>query len=230
MEHSNQYPKRTCHIHGDYIPFGSVFGRSLGAECPACEREKVIKFMVDRSGLSKRYLSATFESYQATTNEQRIALAAARDFTAKVLDGDDGHLLMLGMPGTGKTHLGCAIALAAMNGGKRAWYATARDVIREIRSTWNRSSEKTEVQIVNGFAEVPLLVLDEIGGQVGSDAEIASLFDVLDGRYANQLPSVVISNLGMEDLKAHLGARLIDRLRHHGKVITMTGESHRKAA
>lgn len=138
-----------------------MFGRSLGAECPACEREKVIKFMVDRSGLSKRYLSATFESHQATTNEQRIAFAAARDFTAKVLDGDDGHLLMLGMSGTCKTSPRLRDSTCSNERRKGVLVCDGSRCDPRNPLNPNRSSEKTEVQIVNGFAEVPLLVLDE---------------------------------------------------------------------
>ena len=227
---SNTYSALNCQEHGAYKPYGVVAGRQCGTQCPSCEKQKAIAKMTDISGIPARYLKTTFDSYKATTEEQSASLDCCRRFADEVLAGRDGHLLLIGKPGTGKTHLGCAVAHASISEGKLAWYGTARELIRVIRSTWARGSERSEASVIDDYARVPLLVLDEVGAQLGTESEILSLFDVLDGRYAAQLPTLVISNFDMASLKQHLGDRLIDRLRHNGRVITMTGESFRKAA
>lgn len=223
--------KMQCHIHGDYVPYGREGGFSHGMECPTCRRIQIIERLQKECGIHRRFMSATFETFKALTTEQKSALEACWTFANEVAEGSDGHLLLLGMPGTGKTHLGCAVGHACIDRLIRVQYLTARDLVREVRSTWGSgASGQKETDVMNRFAQVPLLVFDEVGAQQGTDAELSLMFDLLDKRYADELPTIVISNLGMADLKPFLGDRLIDRLRHNGRVVALTGDSHRKAA
>ena len=61
-----------------------------------------------------------------------------------------------------------------------------------------------------------------------SEAERVHLFDVLDGRYRDRKPTVLISNLDGKGFHECLGSRLFDRLTETGSaVITFEWESHR---
>ena len=63
--------------------------------------------------------------------------------------------------------------------------------------------------------------------QFGGDAELLRLFDVLNGRYETLRPTVLASNLSVEELTGCLGARLMDRLRENGVVVPFTWASER---
>ena len=72
-------------------------------------------------------------------------------------------------------------------------------------------------------------MLDEIGIQFGSDTERMYLFEVVNRRYENALPTVLISNLDRDKFRDEVGERVIDRLREDGgRMIAFSGESFRK--
>jgi DNA replication protein DnaC len=103
------------------------------------------------------------------------------------------------------------------------------DLVRKIKETWSRGSDISEQQIIDQFASVDLLVLDEVGIQFGTDTEKLFMFDVIDLRYQRNLPTVLISNLAVEDIANAVGSRVVDRLRENGgKYIAMKWDSKRK--
>lgn len=84
--------------------------------------------------------------------------------------------------------------------------------------------------MISDLASVPLLVVDEIGVGMGSEAELVQLFDVIDRRYQLANPLVLVSNLPVPDLRAALGDRLHDRVRENSTVVPCNWASHRGPA
>jgi DNA replication protein DnaC len=64
-----------------------------------------------------------------------------------------------------------------------------------------------------------LLLLDEVGVQFGSEAEMIQLTEVLDARYSAMKPTLVISNCDRAGLEKFLGVRAVDRLRDNGGML-----------
>jgi DNA replication protein DnaC len=65
------------------------------------------------------------------------------------------------------------------------------------------------------------LILDEVGVSFRSEAEKTQLFDVLDGRYREMRPTVIVSNLNAKDLQECLGPRIFDRLMEAGSTVVI---------
>lgn len=231
--------------HGSYE--GYWHGDTARGSCPICradeeqearqraEHVRVSTFnnLMRRSGIPPLFQEATLDSYVATTAEQRAALAACREFVDSVQMRQWGAPWLVGTVGTGKTHLACAMAAAYMwkfiNGdrGSVALYTTPRAITRNLRSTWRRDSDVTEDQVLDLFAGAGLLILDEVGASVASESETAQLSELLDLRYGNRLPVLLVSNLPPKEIRGALGERAYDRLRQGAKVITCTWPSHR---
>ncbi|MGC8384980.1 ATP-binding protein [Pseudomonas aeruginosa] len=73
-----------------------------------------------------------------------------------------------------------------------------------------------------------LLILDEVGVQYGKEAELVTLFDVMNARYSACKPSIVLSNLTLEEIEVFLGQRVMDRLRENGgRAVSFNWESER---
>lgn len=99
-----------------------------------------------------------------------------------------------------------------------------------IRDTWRRDSQFTEIQVLSEFANVGLLILDEVGVQYGTDAEQVSLFDIIDKRYRDLMPMILLTNLNKKGMKDFLGDRSFDRLRECGSWTVFDWESKRTKA
>lgn len=237
---------RQCEAHGEYTASPVALGprAQLGwTGCPACldlarkaadeerrgreaiERQAELERSFRRSGIPERFIGKSFANYLTDTPAKSRALKAAKRFA----ESEDGGLSMIlcGKPGTGKTHLACAIAAAKIASRKTAAFMTAVGAVRYVRSTYRRDAEMTESEAIASLCSVDLLVLDEVGVQHGSEHEKMILFDVINDRYANCRGTILLSNLSAEDLQGYLGDRIMDRFREGGVVIAFDWESHR---
>lgn len=237
-----------CETHGEYqikeIKFGERVIRMEG--CPKCadareakraeeeaERERKLAHerrcnKLSRAGLSVRTINSTFENYVAESEQQKYNLARVQSFVDAVeADRAVGNLMMVGSVGTGKTHLAAAI-VHEVSKSHRVRIIRCIDMIRDIKATWSSRSEESEREVIDGFCNLDVLIIDEVGIQFGSDTEKMLMFDVLNGRYDNCVPTVLISNLDHENLKDYLGAQVVDRLREDGgSLLAFNWESHR---
>jgi DNA replication protein DnaC len=107
---------------------------------------------------------------------------------------------------------------------------TCMDVIRSIRGTWRKDSDKSESQVLGYLERLDLLVIDEIGMQYGTDGEQTIIFDVLDRRYRELRPLVLLTNQGREGFKDYVGERTYDRLRETSRWVAFDWPSYRSQA
>lgn len=224
-----------CASHGPYesrCHFGAVW-----SQCPACaaeaaaheearrtarereERRQAWQRRLGEAGIPERFHNRTLQSFVAETEAQARALTFATDyadrFDAVLASGRSA--LFIGRPGTGKTHLAVGIGLRIMHrDGRAVLFTTVMRAIRRVKDTWGRQSRETETQAIAALVFPDLLILDEVGAQFGSDTERLILFDVLNERYEKRRPTLLLSNLTLDEVKGYLGERVFDRLREDG--------------
>ena len=232
-----------CETHGAYDQkVFAVLGKELKSGCPECSRiarekteaaELANKAMEMRLAMERklgaaliprRFVSKTLDGYTTSTAEQRKALNTCRRYAAEFPEiAESGRcLLLLGKPGTGKTHLSVAIANEIMaKSSATAVYRTIGAVLQSIRASYDRASEQTESQILSSLISPSLLILDEIGvsKEKPSDFELTTLFAIINGRYEEQRPTVIVSNLNAQALPDAIGERCVDRLREGGVIV-----------
>lgn len=118
--------------------------------------------------------------------------------------------------------------MQVMARGHTALFTTTLRAIRRVKETWSKGSTETESQAVSALTYPSLLILDEIGLQFGTDTEKTILFDVLNERYENDKPCILISNLSLDGVRKFVGERVFDRLREGGgEAVVFDWESHR---
>lgn len=223
-----------CPTHGEHREFCYLGDSWSGcAECAKSargdrqriewEREKAGTIAawakaLDRAGIPPRFHDRNFESFRATSPEQKKALDFAKsyagNFAGALATGKSA--IFTGRPGTGKTHLAAAIGMYLLKGGRKVLFTTVIRAIRRIKDSWVKEASETETQAVKALVQPDLLILDELGVQFGSDTEKLLIFDVLNERYENRRPVILLSNLNIEGAKTYLGERIFDRLREDG--------------
>ncbi len=237
---------RQCEQHGEYICQLTQLGsRLIASLCPTCEQERIAAQeqaererreadyraqLIQRIGIPRRFADATLASYRPTSERAEKVLAACRRYVETWPEryAKGSSLILSGDVGTGKTHLACAVAKAiAAKHKARAAYMTVMQAVRRVRSTYSPDARETEQEVFDRISGLDLLVLDEVGVQSGSNHEHTTLFEIINRRYENVLPTIVISNLGLKELSEAIGERLVDRLREQGAVLTFTWDSYR---
>ncbi len=229
-----------CRVHGDFTDelIESFSGDHFWQGCTRCQfdalhsadeavrqpalavrRDWAMNVSLMASDIPLRFRASTLDTYRTETEGQAVALTECRDYVRGFeRNWELGRsMMLLGDVGTGKTHLGCAVAQQVIRSyGVSARYTMAIEIIRDIKMTFDKKSEQTERDVYAGLLAPDLLVIDEVGVQHGSDFERQVLFEVIDSRYRNLMPTIVISNLGLAGLRKCLGDRAVDRLTDAG--------------
>lgn len=227
-----------CEKHGDYeVKYTRSITKKIWVNdsCSKCiveadekqkkeEKETAEKLAIDnekrrrenarvRAGISKRNLYKTFTDYNCTHEGQEKAKSDCVRYVESF--PTDKSLIMVGGVGTGKTLLASAI-LDSLVDKYQCEMIKVIDVVREFKSTWQKDSEYSEESLIKHYSKLDLLILDEVGSQFGSDTEKLFIFDIIDGRYQDMKPTILISNLDIDGVKESVGERCVDRLREGG--------------
>ncbi|PAV01844.1 ATP-binding protein [Arsenophonus sp. ENCA] len=130
---------------------------------------------------------------------------------------------------TGKNHLALSIAKHVINEHQSsALFTTVLRIAREFKSTWGKNAECSEADVIKRYAQPDLLIIDEVGVQFGSEAEKMILFEVINARYESMKPTIIISNLALNELFGFIGERVIDRMNDGGGcTLAFTWRSYR---
>ncbi len=120
-----------------------------------------------------------------------------------------GWLLLQGRYGCGKTHLAAAVANFAVEMGIPTLFITVPDLLDSLRFAYN-DADFTFEQRFEEIRRIRLLVLDDFGTQNATDWAQEKLFQILNYRYINQLPTVVTTNLSLVEIEGRIRSRLED--------------------
>lgn len=241
-----------CDKHGTYAareffpPFEGQ--RPIVSACPVCsaqalaeretrerrqeedrQRQRVVN-LLRRSMIPARFQDRSLDSFAATTIGQQRALKIARRFvdSFSAPESRGASLVLAGKPGTGKTHIACGIARKLIETQqKTAVFMSVLQALRHVKDTYRRDSDRSESDAIADLIEPDLLILDEVGAQIGSEHEKMLMFEIINERYQGCRSTLLISNLNADELGQFLGDRVTDRFRESGAIVAFDWESHR---
>lgn len=247
----SQVVDRICPTHGTFkarfvpMPFDLPPRMS---NCPQCaaeaaakreaeeharkesERQMEAQRLTSLSQIPLRYRSATIDDFEGDTTGHIRARKACQSFVSRWPETrcEGPSIVMCGRPGTGKTHLACAIGLDLIEKySALVLFSTALAAIRTIKDTYHRESETSESEAISRLVRPDLLILDEIGVQVGSEHERMLVFEVINERYQQCRSTILISNLNKQELGEYMGDRIMDRFRECGGILAFDWQSYR---
>lgn len=186
---------------------GSIEISVSECEC-AVKRRNALR--IKRSGLADVMSRYTFEAYKTPDKQTAAIKAAALRYVA---ESRGEWFVIVGRPGSGKTHVCTAIVGKLIEGGKNCKYMLWRDEVRELKALVNDNSAYRER--MNLLKNVDVLYIDDFlkGGAVsGGDLNVA--FELLNARY-NARKRTIISGertIGaIMDIDEAIGSRIYER-------------------
>lgn len=142
--------------------------------------------------------------------------------------GSGRNVIMVGSPGTGKTHIALGLGIKSCMEGFRVLFTTVPRMLTQLREC---RSGKTLTRLENRFKKYDLVICDEFG-YISYDKEGAELlFNHLSLRAGNK-STIITTNLSFDRWPEIFGdptltAAMVDRLTHRAYLVDMTGPSYR---
>jgi DNA replication protein DnaC len=193
-------------------------------------REKRESRMRD-AGITKKYFEASFANLidsddffdkRGFSKNEKLAYRRAKKEIKSISSNFEEHLkhgscfMLLGETGTGKDYFATCLVKDVINSKRTALTIKLDDMMMYLRSKITSDERKA----MNRFVQPDLLIINEIGIQTNSDFTWNKVNMIIDDRYNECRPTIIISNLNSDQIKELVGDRIVSRFKEgYSKII-----------
>ena len=197
-----------------------------GAEPCECRAEGRSARLEERSQLPALYRNASFENFNITSQDLRAAVLAVKKYADDFPNETRPGLLLIGEPGTGKTHLAVAALRRIIEKGFECLFCDYQNLLDRIRSGYDAASNSADREAYRIALDAEVLILDDLGAHRITDWVLDTVTSIVTYRCNNRKPLIATTNLpefsrtksddGRVDyrrtLADHIGERAYSRL------------------
>jgi DNA replication protein DnaC len=208
------------------------FGRVTICSCRQKEVVQAAYARIYRLSNLDAFRGMTFENFNVEglvgmSDEQIRSLNTARNAAQYFANHLDGWLLLLGSYGVGKTHLAASLANFAVSLGVATLFLTVPDLLDWLRYAYGSQESNFETRFEE-IRNISLLVLDDLGTQNATPWAEEKLYQILNHRYVNRLPTVITTNQALDEIEGRIQSRLRDP--ELVRVVRIEAPDHRNPA
>ena len=182
-------------------------------ECECVVPKRYLR-MLERSGISEAFQKKTLENFETKgkpsiiLRAKEIALRYIQNFSDRKFNNS---LLMMGSPGSGKTHLCIAVSNELIKMGIGVLYMPYREIMPRLKQVV--TDEETYQKEINKYKLAPVLFIDDLykGSVTKSDLNIS--FEIINYRYLKSLPIIVSTEFlttNLLEFDEATGSRIIE--------------------
>lgn len=220
-------PRFVCQICSDT---GSV-----NMKVCSCLKKLLITENIKSSGIGSLIEKQSFENFDIERYKDEPELyehmkrnvSLARGF-AKSFGNPYGNLLIMGKTGVGKTHISTAVAKEVIEQGYNVIYDSSQNIVSDFENDRFKSGYGPYEPKAEKYLECDLLIIDDLGTEFVNQFTISCLYNLINTRQNRALPTVVSTNLTIEELINKYEGRISSRLLGAGVTVLMfDGDDYR---
>ncbi len=200
-----------------------------------CLRDKEIALLYEQSNIRQLLADQTFADLSYDYYEGRDldlfrrAVKISYNFVEN-FNQDYHNLFFYGTVGTGKSFLSGCIANELMQGGHSVIYYSAVSLFDTLaRYSFDAKSKEELHSFYRDLYDFDLLIIDDLGTEVTNSFVASQLFSCLNERHLRKRPTIISTNLNLEELRDRYSDRVFSRIISNYTACKLTGPDIRMA-
>lgn len=200
-----------------------------------CVRKKATKLNYDELNKDVKLSEYTFRSFLLDYYpEKEIDGVVPREIMTKIcgfcvkyaseFTENSESLLFFGKTGLGKTHLSLSIANDVISKGYNVVYGPISRIIGNIEQEHFSGNDRTTLSNV---IDCDLLIFDDLGTEFTTQFVVSTIFDIINSRILNNKPTIINTNLDLEELKQKYTDRVVSRIVGNYRMLQFFGKDIR---
>ena len=207
-----------------YVPYGDPdFGKLFPCRCKQAEQAQQHADRLSQASSLAAFRTKTFAGFHLLVPGVQPAFQRARAFAR----APTGWLGLFGPYGCGKTHLAAAIANELLAHQVPVQFVVVPDLLDHLRGAFAPDSTVSYDQRFDAVKQVPVLILDDLGTESSTPWAKEKLYQLVNHRYNEQLPTVFTSNTRVEQLDPRIASRMHDPALH-AQIVTIQAADYRR--